>query len=455
MTRPARRPRLARASVTMTLAVAAVIILAALGAMALQYRVTAASLATRQAELLAADLASFETIYDQRRIPALREAVEFRASATPEGSAIYLLQDRARTTLAGNTDGWPEGITASGEGFAPAPQQSYVIDGVAYRGVARILPGGFPFLAARAETPALTTLADLRALIWQVALGLVALSLIAGWLVSSATLGRIARINALADRVAAGDLSARLPGPRSRDEFGALEAHVHQMLDRIETLDRARTRLADMIAHELRTPLNRIRQRLGGLTGDDEALERIDADMASTIRIFDSLLDISSAEAAHGQRPGLVPIDLSTLAEEVAELYAPLAEDSGMTLTTGIAPGAQILGERNLVAQALTNLIDNAIKYCDAGDDIRLDLTGAGDRWRMSIADTGPGVPDDLRERAFDLFTRAERDVGKSGHGLGLALVKAIALRHGARIDLLATEKGFRIEILWPKLPDT
>ena len=439
----------------MTLAVAAIIILAALGAMTLQYRVTAASLATRQAELLAADLASFETIYDQRRIPALREAVEFRARATPEGSAIYLLQDRARTTLAGNTDAWPEGITATGEGFAPDPQQSYVIDGVTYRGVARTLPGGFPFLAARAETPALATLADLRALIWQVALGLVALSLIAGWLVSRATLGRIARVNALADRVAAGDLSARLPGPRSADEFGALEAHVHQMLDRIETLDRARTRLADMIAHELRTPLNRIRQRLNGLTGDTEALARIDADIASTIRIFDSLLDISSAEAASGQTPGLVPMDLSTLAAEVAELYAPLAEDSGMTLTTEIAPGADILGERNLVAQALTNLIDNAIKYCHAGDAIRLELSDAADRWRLSVTDTGPGVPEDLRDRAFDLFTRAERDAGTSGHGLGLALVRAIALRHGARIDLPATEKGFRIEILWPKLPAT
>ncbi len=435
----------------MTLAVAAGIILLSLGAMALQYRVTAASLATRQAELLAADLASFEAIYEQRRIPALREAIEFRAAATPEGTALYLLQDRAGTVLAGNTTRWPPGITATDDGFAPDPQQTYTVDGVSYRGVARTLPGGFPFLAARAETPALATLADLRALIWQVTLGLIVLSLAAGWLVSRATLGRITRVNALADRVAAGDLSARLPGPRSDDEFGALEAHVHQMLDRIETLDRARTRLSDMIAHELRTPLNRVRQRLGALDGDAEAVAQIDADMASTLRIFDSLLDISSAEAARGQRPGLVPVDLSTLTDEVAELYAPLAEDSGMTLDTQITPGAMILGDRNLAAQALTNLIGNAIKYCAPGDAITVALTETPDRWRLSVADTGPGVPEGFDP--FDLFSRADRDADKDGHGLGLALVRAIALRHGAKIDLPSTQKGFRIEILWPKLP--
>lgn len=455
-----RRLTLARsASLRMTLLVAGGIILLSLGAMALQYRVTAASLQTRQAELLAADLESFAAIYEQRRIPALREAVEFRARSTPPGTALYLLQDRNGTTLAGNAAAWPDGVKTTGDGFASDPQQSYTLPGpagpVTYRGVARTLPGGFPFLAARAETPALATLTDLRRLIWQVGIGLVVLSLLAGWLVSRFTLGRIARLNSLADRVAEGDLAARLPGPRSGDEFGALEAHVHAMLDRIETLDRARQRLADMIAHELRTPLNRIRQRLSSLTGQDEALARIDADMASTIRIFDSLLDISSAEAARGQRPGLVPVDLSALTAEVVELYEPLAEDGDMTLTGDITQGCQILGERNLVAQVLSNLIDNAIKYCHPGDAIRVSLHPDGDRIRMVIADTGPGVPEDLRANAFELFTRAERDADKAGHGLGLALVRAIATRHGARIDLPATEKGFRIEIAWPMLHDT
>lgn len=447
------RAKLSSASLRMTLAVAAGIILLSLGAMVLQYRVTAASLATRQAELLAADLAAFEAIYNQRRIPALREAVEFRAEATPKDTALYLLQDRNGTVLAGNLRRWPEGVSRTEEGFAPAPQQTYTIGDTTYRGIARTLPGGFPFLAARAETPALTTLADLRTLIWQVTLGLIALSLLAGWLVSRATLGRIARVNALADRVADGDLSARLPGERSTDEFGALETHVHQMLDRIETLDRARTRLSDMIAHELRTPLNRIRQRLADLKGDEEALARIDADMASTLRIFDSLLDISSAEAARGQRPGLMPIDLTTLTAEVADLYAPMAEDKGMALTTALATEVMVLGERNLIAQLLTNLIDNAIKYCAPGDSIAVTLDDATDRWRLSFTDTGPGVPPEIDP--FDLFTRADRDADKAGHGLGLALVRAIALRHGAKIDLPATEKGFRIEILWPKLSPT
>lgn len=445
----------------MTLMVAAGIILLSLGAMALQYRLTAASLQNRQSELLAADLDSFAAIYEQRRIPALREAVEFRSRVTPPGTAVYLLQDRNGRKLAGNAPHWPEGLKAGGQGFDLTPIQSYTLDGptgpVHYRGVARTLPGGFPFIAARSETATRATLSDLRGLIWQVGLALTVLSLAAGWLVSRSILGRIDRLNTLADKVATGDLSARLTGSPSRDEFGALERHMHQMLDRIEQLDRARNRLADTIAHELRTPLNRIRQRITGLksNGDadqDEAIARIDSDIGGAIRIFESLLDISSAEAASGQRPGLVPVNLSDLAAEVHELYEPLAEDNDLRFTTNIEPDCMILGERNLAAQLLSNLIDNAIKYCNPGDTISLGLHADADRHRLIIADTGPGVPEDIRDQVFDIFTRAERDADKAGHGLGLALVQAIATRHGAKLTLPPVERGFRIEIAWPML---
>lgn len=456
----------------MTLLVAAGIVLLSLGGLTLQYRLTAASLQNRQAELLAADLESFAAIYEQRRIPALREAVEFRAQVTSPNTAIYLLQDRNGKVLAGNVLSWPKGVKASGEGFALDPIQDYAIARpavtgqpaatVKYRGVARTLPGGFPFIAARSETPTQTTLAELRDLIWQVGLVLIALSLLAGWLVSRAVLGRINRLNDLATKVTEGDLSARLPGPRSSDEFGALESHMHTMLDRIESLDRARNRLADTIAHELRTPLNRIRQRISRLKttapGDapppdqDDEIARIDADIGSAIRIFDSLLDISSAEAASGQRPGLVPVNLSDLTAEVFDLYEPLAEDNALTFHANIQPDCMILGERNLAAQLMTNLIDNAIKYCNPGDSITLTLTHQDACHHFVLADTGPGVPDDIRDQAFEIFTRAERDADKAGHGLGLALVQAIATRHGAKLSLPNVEKGFRIEIAWPIL---
>jgi signal transduction histidine kinase len=433
------------------LLVASGIILLSLGAMGLQYRVTAHSLETRQAELLQTDLEAFAALYEQRRIVALREAIEFRVASTPPERVIYLLMDR-QTKLAGNIDTWPSGLAPAGTLFSTEDAQSFDHAGVPYVGVARELPGGFPFLVARSQADTLATLAELRSLIVWVAAALVAVALVAGWGVSRAVLGRIGRLNALADKVAEGDLAARLPAPRAQDEFAVLQDHVHNMLDRIGALNRATHRLSDAIAHELRTPLNRIQQRLSTLeTGDDRA-DEIRAEIRSTIRIFDALLDISAAEAAQGQRPGLVPVNLSELAEEVFDLYEPLAEDAGLIAKSDLAPDLWVLGERSLLAQLLTNLLENAIKYCRAGDHLTLGLHEADGRHVLSVTDTGPGIPPDMREQMFDRFTRAPRDRATAGHGLGLALVQAIAARHGAKLVLPETAKGFAIQISCPKL---
>ncbi|MWB77691.1 HAMP domain-containing protein [Pseudooceanicola sp. 216_PA32_1] len=447
-----RLPLLGSAALRVTLGVAAGIILLSVGAMAVQYRITASALEDRQGELMAAELAGFAQFYEQRRIPGLREAIEARATVTGPDEALYLLQDRNGQRLAGNIASWPEGVVPSGSLFAAAPMVEVPGPAGAYRGVARELPGGFPLLAARAMTPVTETLRELRGTILRVAAGLSALALLAGWLVARAVVGRIGRLNALADRVAGGELSARLPGPRTRDEFGALETHFHAMLDRIEALNRATHRLSDTIAHELRTPLNRIRQRLGRIEGQADEIAALQAEIAGTVRIFDSLLDISSAEAASGQRPGLVPVDFSTLAAEVFDLYAPLAEDRGLQAAARIAPDCWVLGERNLLAQLVSNLLDNAIKFTAPGDRVELTLAPEADRHLLVVSDTGPGLPEELRGEAFDRFTRADRDRDRQGHGLGLALVQAIAARHGARPTLPPVRRGFRIEIAWPKL---
>ena len=123
-----------------------------------------------------------------------------------------------------------------------------------------------------------------------------------------------------------------------------------------------------------------------------------------------------------------------------------------MLAGAAIAPGLRVLGDRNLIAQMLSNLIDNAIKYCAAGDQLNLSLREDVDRFVMRVEDTGPGLPEEIRGEAFERFVRAERDRGIKGHGLGLALVRAIAARHGARLTLPATDRGFVLEIAWPKL---
>ena len=224
------------------------------------------------------------------------------------------------------------------------------------------------------------------------------------------------------------------------------------MLDRIENLNRATHRLSDTIAHELRTPLNRMLQKLSKIEGQPDLTADLKAEMRQAIRMFDSLLDISRAEADQGTGGGLVPVDFSTVAAEVWDLYDPLAEDKGLITEAHITPNLQILGDRNLIAQVLSNLLDNAIKYCAPGDRLTLSLTPDTDRVLMRVADTGPGLPADLKAEAFDRFTRAERDRGIKGHGLGLALVRAIAARHGARLTLPPTPNGFALEIRWPRL---
>jgi signal transduction histidine kinase len=445
------RPIAARATLRLAAAMALAVTLLSLGAMALQYRLVESRLMAAQQSLLAADLDGLAALYDQRRIIALRQAIDYRATAATGGEMLLLL-DRGGATLAGTRKDWPANLAPGGEGFTSDGAIQFTEGSTRWLAVARTLPGGFPLLVARSLAPVDDTLAALR----RGMLGLLGAVLVAGalvgWLAARSVMARINRINALADRVADGALDARLPGARTDDEFGLLETHVHAMLDRIENLNRATHRLSDTIAHELRTPLNRMLQKLSHIEGQDDLTADLKAQMRQAIRMFDSLLDISRAEADQGSGGGLVPVDLSAVAAEVWDLYDPLAEDRGLLAKAQITPGLTILGDRNLIAQVLSNLLDNAIKYCAPGDHLTLHLTPDADRILMRVADTGPGLPDDLKAEAFDRFTRAERDRNIKGHGLGLALVRAIAARHGARLTLPPTEKGFALEIRWPRL---
>ena len=424
-----------------------------LGAMGLQYRLVETRLMDASRALLTADLNGFAALYEQRRIIALRQAIDYRAAAHT-GGEMLLLADRNGVVLAGTETDWPEGLTKTGEGFTVDGAEVFVSGGQRWLAVARDLPGGFPLLVARSLAPVDATLASLRRGMVGLGAALLAAGALVGWVAARSVMGRIGRVNALADRVAAGDLSARLGGRRSNDEFGLLETHVHAMLDRIENLNRATHRLSDTIAHELRTPLNRMTQKLARIEGQDDLADELKSEMRAAIRVFDSLLDISRAEADQGTGGGLVPVDLSAVAAEVWELYEPLAEDKGLLCTLSVDPDCCVLGDRNLIAQMVSNLLDNAIKYCAAGDELRLTLRATPDRHLLTIADTGPGLPDEMKDAAFERFVRADRDKdrGIKGHGLGLALVRAIAARHGAKLVLPPVEKGFVLEIGWPKL---
>lgn len=446
------RPWAARATLRLAAGMALAIALLALAAMGLQYRLVEARMMDSARALLTADLNGFAALYEQRRIIALRQAIEYRTAAHT-GGEMLLLQDRKGVVLAGTEAAWPEGLAKSGDAFGVEGAEIFSHGGQRWLAVARELPGGFPLLVARSLAPLDATLVSLRRWMAGLGLGLLLAGAAVGWWAARGVMGRIGRVNDLADRVALGELSARLPGPRSRDEFGLLETHVHAMLDRIQALNRATHRLSDTIAHELRTPLNRLMQKLSRIEGQPEVVEALRDEIRQSVRVFDSLLDISRAEADQGGG-GLVPVNLSDVAAEMWELYEPLAEDKGLIPRAEIAPGLAVLGDRDLIARVLANLLDNAIKYCSAGDSLTLTLRDAGDRHLMRLADTGPGMPETLRAEAFERFTRADRDIdrGIKGHGLGLALVRAIATRHGAKLDMPPAERGFVLDIRWPKL---
>jgi signal transduction histidine kinase len=445
-----RRP-LARATFRLAAVVALTVTALSLVGMGLQYRLVENRLRVAQTALLAADLDGLGALYDQRRIIALRQAIDYRAAAAT-GDEMLLLQDRNGTVLAGTRADWPAGLPVLGEGFTADSTQIFNDEGQRWLGVGRVLPGGFPLLAARSLAPMEQTLAALRRTILGLVMGMLAVGGVVGWIAARGIMGRITRINALADKVAAGALDARLPGPRAADEFGLLETHVHAMLDRIEALNRATHRLSDTIAHELRTPLNRMAQKLSRLQGQEDLVDDLRDEMRKATKVFDALLDISRAEADQGSGGGLVPLDLSVLCSEMAELYEALTEDKGLTLIQNIAPAQNILGDRTLIGQMLANLLENAVKYCAPGDSIFLTLTATDAGPCLTIRDTGPGLPDEIKSEIFERFTRAERDKSLPGHGLGLALVRAIATRHGARLTTPPVEKGFVLQVDWPKL---
>lgn len=443
----------ARATWRMAALMASAVALLSLLAMVLQYGLVEHRLNEAQRNLLAADLGGFAALYEQRRIIALRQAIDYRSGAGNADEA-FRLSDREGRVLAGRLPGGLVPPASSGTGFALDPAQELGVDGTRWLAVSRGLPGGFVLVAARSLGPVDATLAAMRRGMIGLMAGLVIAGALVGWLAARQVMGRIGRLNALADRVAAGALDARLPGPRSHDEFGLLESHVHAMLDRIENLNRATHRLSDTIAHEMRTPLNRILSRIERIEGQEELTASIRAEMRQAVRVFDSLLDISRAEADRGSGGGLVPVDLSRVVAGVWEFYEAAAEDRGLATGARIAPGLAVLGDRNLLAQLVANLLDNAIKYCAPGDGLRVELEAGGDGGRITlrVSDTGPGLPPGMGEEMFERFTRAERDRAGAvrGHGLGLALVRAIALRHGARLALPRVARGLTIEIAFP-----
>ena len=423
-------------------------------------------------EAVAQESAQIERIFDNSGMNGLLRTLERRARQP--GANLYIIASPTGEVLAGNVASIQPGVLDM-EGWTETPfrYQRYQEEArgnsrpMAYAQVT-LLSNGLRVLVGRdLGEPENFRYLVRRALM--VALGVMGVGALAIWyLIGRNALRRMDRMSDASQRIMAGDLSQRLPTSGSGDEFDRLSESLNTMLGRIEKLNEGLKQVSDNIAHDLKTPLTRLRNKAeAALAGGEAAehrvaLEEMIGESDQLIRTFNALLMISRVEA--GQAPAeMTAIDISGIAHDSAELYEPVAEDAGLTLVTDIADGIEIKGNRELVGQALGNLIDNAVKYAEGSGgeaDIRVSLARREGDIVLSVADSGPGVPDEKREEVVKRFVRLDASRSKPGTGLGLSLVGAVMEMHHGRLELDATHpgrennRGLTVRMVFPILPD-
>jgi signal transduction histidine kinase len=274
--------------------------------------------------------------------------------------------------------------------------------------------------------------------------------------VTRRTVGRIESINVTSREIMKSGLDRRIPLRGSRDEWDKLAENLNQMLDRIETLMREVKEVTDNVAHDLRTPLTRMHGRLErachrerDATLDQALIDDTIADLDDVLRIFSSLVRISQIEASD-RKAAFRPVDLAELAREVVELFDAAAEENSVSLSVAGTDGLFIVGDRDLLFDALANLVDNAIKHGREAGKVTVDVEASGGALLLTVNDDGPGVPADQRVLVFKRFYRLERSRCARGNGLGLSLVEAVARLHGANIELEDNAPGLSFRLRFP-----
>ncbi len=386
--------------------------------------------------VVSAELTGLADEYERLGMIGLITAIERRLPTAAERDALYLLTGRQGTKIAGNLAQWPDGIKA-GSGWVDLQLRRDDTDQFVPISAAAIrLPGGERLLVGR---DALARQQFDRVLLRSVALALataLALSLLTGWLLTRLVFSRLKDIADTADTIVSGDLSQRMPLRGTGDEFDQVAGTLNNMLDRIEELISNLRTTSNSIAHDLRSPLSRLRQRVETLAEPGKSDQEREIDMARAtgeidhlLRVLSQLTEISRAEAGLG-REQFEPVNLVQVAADVVELYEPVAADQNIRLEiTGKAQPIQ--GHRPLLSQALSNLMENAMRYAPPGTAITIDIDEDGPMALLSVRDRGPGVPEaDLPRLQMPFVTldpaRTERNAG-----LGLALVAAISHMHG------------------------
>lgn len=390
------------------------------------------------------------------------------------GEFLYLLNQPSGRRLSGNISNLPstppdaQGRVRFSYERAPVGGQASAEPSRAARGLISELEGGYKlFVGIDVEDEARFVTYILNAVL--IASGLaVAMGIVSGAVVSRRFSRRLDDINAAAREVMAGRLQTRAPRNFSGDELDDLASNFNDMLDRVERLMQRMRSAGDSIAHDLRLPLTRMRGRLeaalvgsGDLADREAALAQAISDADELLKTFNAVLSLTRLQTGERRR-ALEKLDPAEIIADMAELYEPVCEETGHDFAADTEPGLSVLGDRELLAQAVANLVDNAIKYTPEGGAIMLRLREtSGGEVEISVTDTGPGIPSEDRARVLERFVRLEASRNLPGVGLGLSLVHAIAEVHGAEMTLddgpgssTGEGTGLRVALRFPRPRD-
>lgn len=413
-----------------------------------------------------------DVVHEQLDAQIIAETRALRAVAEEGDLAALMEALRRRDDRGVNSFGYlltaPDGrrlggelvTEALGEGWHDIRFRDPDGEGHPARSLVTRLPGGLQLtVAMESDLPV-----QLRnRLLFLFALGLVllvAIAIVGSALFGRTIIGRLNTINRIASAVSRGQLDARIPVSQQNDEFDQLAATLNDMLDRNAAHIVNLRRVSSDVAHELRTPIMRLRLRMeqsladaGEGTPEAAAIERSIADIDSILSLFAALLRIAEVEAG-GLRAYFRPVALTATVEALVESYALAAEDGRRALVTRVEPGITVNGDRDLLAQIVVNLLENALRYTPPGARITLSLISGKDSAHptaeLTIADDGPGIAEADRARALQPFERMAS--GGSGHGLGLSLVAAIVASHGGTIELADNAPGLSVRIILPRM---
>jgi signal transduction histidine kinase len=428
---------------------------------------TSIQIQRQQSHAIEREMAQIQLLAAQSGMTTVAFAVQ-RLADRP-GPGIYYLGDPTGRMVAGNVSDFPPVVLAQVGRYELTYERGLEIYGTdeeqTTTGIAIVesmeLANGMRLVVGRDIGERRDFTAIIFSTFFWGAGAIIVLSIVTGGLTARRVLRRIDAITGTSNKIMSGNLSERVPVTRRNDEFDRVATSLNAMLDRIEQLMGGLKGVTDNVAHDLKTPLTRLRNQAEAALRDHDnpeaqraALETTIEESDQLIRTFNALLLIARSEAGtpSGQ---LDDIDISAVVTDVAELYTPVAEDAGFALHADIVPHLHMRANRELVSQALVNLIENAIKYGKSDDETRgrIDLSIKADQGSIviEVADNGPGIPPSERERVFERFVRLEASRTEAGSGLGLSLVAAVVQLHQGSVRLEDNAPGVRAVLTFPQ----